>query len=216
MISIDALLFDLDGTLVDSRTAIVDAVNHALNAVGIAERSAHEITAYIGGGVDTLLRRSLGLENEHLLAQTVIPFNRHFAESSTATTVLYQHAREVLEHFIKAGKQLFVVTNRRRAVAEKTLTDFNIREYFTDVIGADEVHCAKPAACPIKKVLNRYELAPTKTIMIGDMDVDVLAGKGAGVVTCGALYGIGKKDDILQAHPDLVINQIAELTDIII
>ena len=109
---------------------------------------------------------------------------------------------------------MFVVTNRKKEMALITLKSVGIVEYFEDVIGGDDESCMKPSACSLNGVL-KFSEDKKRIIIVGDMDLDIAAGEKAGILTCGVTYGIGKKSDILEADPDYIIADLAELKSIV-
>jgi len=210
---VDSIIFDLDGTLVDSGKDIVSSVNFTLKNIGLKEKSGEEVLSYVGTGVIDLMRKSLGEERAGLSNKALTIFEAHRRKHSTDHTVLYPGVRETLEHF--KNKKKMVLTNRKLEFALITLKNLDIKKYFDDVLGADDLLCIKPSSCPLDMLIEKYGMNKNKTIMAGDMDIDVLSGKNAGILTCGVTYGIGKKEDILKAGPDFIINNIIELKDLI-
>lgn len=213
MKKIDLILFDLDGTLVDSSQDIANAVNYSLNEMGLRQKSVEEVTSYIGSGVEELIRRTLGQENRQLFDDTLAIFIKYYKNHFVDSSVLYPNVKETLEHF--KNKKKSIVTNRHRESAELTLKTFGINEYFNGIVGGDDLGCIKPSSCPLNSMINRLSADKNNTIIVGDMDVDVLAGKNAGVFTCAVTYGIGKREDIVKAGPDFIIEDILQLKDII-
>jgi len=213
MINVDLLIFDLDGTLIDSRRSIVTAVNLTLRSLNLKEKSFDEIISYTGHGVRELLSKSLYPDNEHLLEKALAIFEDYFAEHSLDETVLHPHVEEILEYFKE--KILLVVTNRTRRMSEIALRNLGIIKYFKDIIGGDDKTCLKPSACPLDKALSHFMNNRQKSMIIGDMALDVLTGKNAGILTCAVTYDIGKKEDILKAEPDYIIDDILELKRIV-
>lgn len=209
---IELIIFDLDGTLVDSRDGIVAGMNFALQKVGLKVKSADEIGSYIGTGVDDLVRKSLGAGNESLFEQTKTIFEQYRLDNPDNAR-LYPGVKEMLEHF--KGKRKIIITNRKRAFAEPTLKSLGIYDYFQNIVGADDVECMKPSPCPLDYAMSKSKADKQKTIIVGDMDVDVLSGKNAGILTCAVTYGIGKKEDIIKAEPDFIIDDILKLKEII-
>lgn len=210
---IDLIIFDLDGTLVDSRKYIANAVNFTLNHVGLKEKSRSEITFYIGQGVEDLIRKSLGNKQDALLKRALSVFEEYYRKDATGNSILYPGVQEILEYFKK--KRKVMVTNRNYEFDALTLKALGIHDYFTDIIGGDNIGCMKPSSCPLDIALCRLDINEEKSIIVGDMDIDILADKKGGIVTCAVTYGIGKKEDILRAKPDFIIGNIAELKNII-
>jgi 2-phosphoglycolate phosphatase len=209
---IDLILFDLDGTLVDSQEAIISDMNLALRKVGLPEKSTEEIASYIGTGVDDLVRKSLGPAREDWLEKTRTIFE-DYRRIHPNKLRLYPGVRDVLEHF--KDKKKTIITNGKREFALLALQRTNIDGYFEHVIGGDDVKCMKPSACPLDIAVNKFNVDKAKSFVVGDMDIDILAGKKAGITTCAVTYGIGKKEDILKAGPDYVIDDISKLKEII-
>lgn len=213
MKKVDIIFFDLDGTLIDARRAIVHAVNATLKELRLKEKSFREIVSYIGTGVGDLIRQAVGVTNEKHVAHGVDLFERSFRTLSCSEARLYPHVHEVLEHF--KSKNIFIVTNRTEAMARLSLRAFDIERYCKKIIGGDDEHCLKPSACPINKALAYFIDNKRQAIMVGDMDLDIFAGKEAGILTCAVTYGIGTRKDIESAHPDFIIDDIAELKRIV-
>lgn len=210
---IDLIIFDLDGTLVDSRRDIATAVNFTLKNFGLKEKSRKEITSYIGRGVRDLVRKSLGAKKETLLEKALFVFEDYYRKHFADKSVLYPNVKEALEHF--KNKKKVVITNRNHEFALLTLKALGIYEYFEHIAGGDDINCAKPSPCPLDKIIAELSVDKEKTIIVGDMDIDVLAGKGARITTCAVSYGIGKKENIIKAKPDFIIDDISKLKDII-
>ncbi|OGW74755.1 MAG: hypothetical protein A2Z72_07815 [Omnitrophica bacterium RBG_13_46_9] len=210
----ELLLFDLDGTLVDSRKDITNAVNATLKKLDFKEKSMQEITSYVGTGVEDLMRKSLGTSDPAILKKALAILEECYRHYLADQSVLYPGVRDVLEYF-KAKKKA-IVTNRNYEFVGPTLRALKIYDYFEDVIGGDDACCMKPSSCPLDKTIMRFNVAKEKTIIIGDMDIDILAGKKAGIVTCAVTYGLGKKEDIIKAEPEYIIDTIIQLKSIIV
>lgn len=209
---IKLIIFDLDGTLVDSKDSIASAVCFVLKEVGAKEKGKTEIISYIGSGVDDLIRKSLGKDQEHLFATTKAIFE-DYRKRFPNNSPLYPGVKKMLEYF--QHKRKAIVTNRKREFALVTLKALNIYDYFEDITGGDDVECMKPSSCPLDKTLLRFNMDKEATMIVGDMDLDILAGKEAGIVTCAVTYGIGRKEDIIKTKPDYIIDDILKLKEII-
>lgn len=199
--------------MIDSRRAIVHAVNAMLKELQVKEKPFAHVVSYIGTDVKTLVGNALGSKHQKHIARGVELFERFFRTLSTSEARLYPHVPEVLEHFKK--KNIFIVTNRTEEMARVTLRAFDIERYCKEVIGGDDEHCLKPSACPINKALAYFIDNKRRAIMVGDMDLDIFAGSEAGILTCAVTYGIGKRKDIESAQPDFIIDDLAELTRIV-
>jgi len=213
VVDIDTIIFDVDGTLVDSRKDIIKAVNLTLRKLELPEKPPELIVSYIGLGIRDLLRKSLGEQKSHFVDEAFKIFNEYFARHSADESRLYPHVKETLDYF--RNKRKVVITNRNRESAEITLRKLGIKNYFEEIFGGDDENCIKPSACPLDRVSSRLEMDKTKTVMVGDMDVDIKAGKEFSIKTCWVTYGLGKREDIEKIEPDYIIDDIMELKNII-
>ncbi|MDD4956409.1 MAG: HAD-IA family hydrolase [Candidatus Omnitrophica bacterium] len=211
MAGLEVVFFDLDGTLVDSSRDIVSSVNHMLSSMGLPERPYDEVISYIGGGVVELLSDALGDGNGQRLEEARNVFREYYGRHCLDTTALYPGVRDTLPLL---GRHRVIVTNRSRASAEKTLRTLGVGEYFSDIIGGDDENCLKPSACPINKALVGG-MRKEKCLMVGDMDVDIKAGKAAGIMTCGVTYGIGDKGKMIDADPDFIVDEFSDICKIV-
>lgn len=210
---IDLILFDLDGTLIDSREDIVNAVNHMLKSFDLRERSREEIVSFIGRGIADLIRNALGNSKEEILGEAIKTFEGYYRKHGTDTSILYPGVMEMLEYF--KHKKKAVVTNRNYEFAKAALEKLDIDSFFEDIAGGDDVNCMKPSSCSIETIVNRAKMDKKKTMIVGDMDIDIIAGKKAGIYTCAVSYGFGKKEDIERVAPACIIGSIAELKSVI-
>lgn len=214
MHNIELIIFDLDGTLVDSSQDIVNAINFMLKGLGLAEKTNQEIISYVGNGVAELIRRSLKEKNIELQDRGFSLFKDYYRAHPVDNTYLYPGVTEVLGHF--GDKQKALVTNRNLNSSLVILRKMAIDSYFANVIGDDNISCLKPSRCQFDRLLDKVLIKDKKKIiMVGDMDIDILGGKASGVVTCAATYGFGKREDLEKAEPDYMIDNIAELKSII-
>jgi phosphoglycolate phosphatase len=210
---VDLIIFDLDGTLVDSKEDIINAVNHTLKEVGLKKKSIAEISSYIGSGVGDLIKKSLDASKDSIFEKATSMFEEYYKKHFLDHTRLYPGAREILGYF--KNKKKVIVTNRKREFAINILKALGIAGYFEDVSGGDNLGCLKPSSCNLEESMRKQNVNKMRTIIVGDMDIDVLAGKEAGIITCAVTYGIGRREDILKAKPDYIIDNLLELKEII-
>ncbi len=210
---VEFIIFDLDGTLVDSKEDMARGVNFTLKKIGLGEKSTSQISSHIGKGIEDLIRGSLGNKQEALLDRALSIFIEYYRKHSTDNTVLYPHVKEILEYF--RDKRKTIVTNRNYEFALMALNKLGIRDYFENIVGGDDTCCMKPSSCPLDRSMGRFNADKEKAIIVGDMDIDILAGRRAGITTCGVTYGIGRKEDIIKAKPDFIIDDIIDLKNIV-
>ena len=212
MLDIDLMIFDLDGTLIDSRYDIINAVNYMLKALGLKEKTFDEIVSYIGTGVRDLVAMSIGKADTGFFDKAFKIFRDYYRGHSVDQTRPYPGVIDILEHF--KDKIKVIITNRDRDFARLTLSLLDLEKYFMDILGGDDQACAKPMACPVNNITAKFGIDRSRILMIGDMDIDIAAGKSAGVFTCGVIYGIGREEDVIKAGPDFIIKELSELKKI--
>lgn len=213
MINIDAIFFDVDGTLVDARIDIVKAINYTLRKLRLAELPFGSIVSYIGTGVKDLIKKSLGAKNSIYIDSAVKIFSEYYVKHSADQSKLYPHVKETLEYF--RDKRKFILTNRFREFAAITLGELGIKDYFEDIVGGDDENCMKPSACILDKVFSGSGIERPKAMIVGDMAIDIETGRNSGIKTCWVTYGLGVKEDLKNLKPDYIIDDIIELKDII-
>ena len=211
---VELIIFDLDGTLIDSRKDIANAVNFTLKELGLEEKDMLEIASYIGAGVEDLIRKSLGDKTrDAVFTRALYIFQKYYRKHFTDNSYLYPGVIETLEYF--KNKRKAIITNRKYEFAVLALKALYIADYFEDILGGDDLGCVKPSSCPLDKTIYKLNADRARTIIVGDMDIDILAGKSADIITCAVSYGIGRKEDILKAKPDFIIDSLLELKGII-
>ncbi len=211
---IKVAIFDLDGTLIDSKKDIIGSLNYVLKELGLPEKPPEVVRGYIGLGRDRFISDGLG----HTAAPEMVKkandiFNKYYPEHMLDTTCLFPGVLEILEYL--KDKILVIITNKNRDITVQTLSHFNIEKYFYKVTGGDDVNCRKPDPCQINNLLKEVDAPKGEAIMIGDSDIDIKSGKAAGIITCGLTYGIGRKEDIEKAKPDYIFDDIRKLKEII-
>ncbi len=213
MTKVSGLIFDMDGTLVDSSADIAASLNHALKTLGLAPKTQEEVHSFIGDGMKTLLERATGSKDEALIAQAVSIFRPYYLEHCVNATVLYPNTREVLDHF--QGKTIALVSNKPYEMVLKILDHFGIRNRFQVVLGGESTKERKPHPEPILKSIAGMGTAPETTLVIGDGTTDIQAGKSAGALTCAVTYGYRKFEELSPCKPDFFIDRIEDLKSIV-
>lgn len=213
MILVDAIFFDVDGTLVDARHDIVKAMNYTLRKLSLPEKTAVDIVSYVGTGVMDLVRKSLGSKSARLVDKAIKIFGDYYMEHSADEATLYPHVKETLAYF--KDKRKYILTNRYSRFADVTLKKMGIRDYFEDILGGDDENCLKPSACVVDMAFDKFKVDKAKSIIVGDMSIDVMTGKNSGIKTCWVTYGLGVRKDVDPLKPDYVIDDIIELKRII-
>ena len=213
MAPFESIFFDVDGTLVDARLDIAGAMNRVSKILLRPEKSVEEITSYIGTGVKDLIRKSLDSDDALLIDKATALYESEYLKHPADHAKLYPGVISTLEAL--SGKRKFILTNRYAHLASALLAKLGISGYFEGVFGGDDENCIKPSACVFEKILPGLGLDRRNAIIVGDMAIDVLAGKNSRVKTCWVTYGLGKKEEVLHLEPDYIIDSITELVGII-
>jgi len=211
--SVDLIIFDFDGTLVDSRADIVNSVNKMLSSLGFAQKSPEEVAGFIGTGLKQLIIDVLGTAKTPKLSEAIKLYKDIYRRHMFDNTTVYPGTADVLEYF--KDKKKTIISNKSAEFIELSLKKFKIEKFFIKISGGDDDNCRKPSACPIINVMKELKAKQRETIIIGDSSLDIQTGINAGILTCGATYGIGKKEDILALKPDFIIDKISKLKDIL-
>ena len=213
--SADALCFDLDGTLIDSADDLVQATIHSLHGLGIDPPPPEVIIGYVGGGARGLLQDSMGeAATPERLEAGLAAFIDYYGAHLLDHTRPYPGVEEVLRHFF-ATRPLAVITNKPEAFSRTILEGLELAGYFREILGYDSVERKKPHPEGILQALHGWGVEPTRAVMVGDSDHDILAGKAAGTVTVAVVYGFKSAEDLLSAGPDYLIHDIRELIELV-
>lgn len=203
------LIFDLDGTLVDSEKDLALSVNATLEKMGQKPLSTERIASYVGRGVSVLISRALGpnVVPEDVERGTEI-FLAHYREHMLDHTVPYPGVREALEEL--RGHKMAVLTNKPVKFSRLILEGLGMADSFLQIYGGNSFENKKPDPVGIFQLMSDAQEPASQTLMIGDSISDVLAGRNAGVWTCGVSYGFGAPT-LEEAPPDVMIGDLREL-----
>jgi phosphoglycolate phosphatase len=207
-----AVIFDLDGTLIDSAPDIASALNEVLGRRDLPPFGLERVKEMIGGGIPMLIRRALeahGVE-PHDIEPLVTDMISVYATRATALTVLYDGAKDVLDMLKAANIPMAICTNKSQAITEIILRDMRLASYFDAVVGAEAGRPRKPDPEPLAMILRDFGVAPADAVMIGDSGADAGAAKAAGVPLVLASFGYCHSP-LESFAPDAIIDGFAEL-----
>ena len=209
MQKIDLIIFDLDGTLVDTRQDITNSVNYARKMLGLPALDVDTVIKHVGNGVKKLMERSLPENQRDKVQEAVSHFREHYKDHALVYSRLYPGVKETLSHF--QNKKLAIISNKPEEFSRHVLKGLNVDNYFDLILGGDSLPVMKPNPEPILRVLDDVKVVPDKAVMVGDGIPDIEAGKRAQVLTCAVSYGFRKKEILLAVKPDFMVNDILEL-----
>ena len=214
----NCLLFDLDGTLIDSRDDLADSVNLTLSELNLVNLPSETIYNFIGEGVFNLVNRSISAS---LQRESEIDFSNHgveifrkiYAENCLIKTKLYEGVSETLDEL--GDYQKAVVTNKPHDFSVKILDELGIAKHFAEVVGGDSFPERKPSPVPLLRTIQKLGFSAEECLMIGDSRVDIEAGKNAKMKTCGCVFGFRGRDELEKAGAEFLIEKFFDLTQIV-
>jgi phosphoglycolate phosphatase len=201
------IIFDLDGTLVDTAQDITNALNHAVAPLGIAPLSIGETTALVGEGITRLMEKVLGERYGALGAEVQGRFIEYYSGHLTEHSAPYPNVIETLERL--GGLMKAVISNKRESLSRRLLEALDMDRHFALVVGSDTLSERKPSAVPILHVLSVLGAGPGESMMVGDSNYDIEAGKRAGLRTVAVTYGY--RDRSVLKDADHLIEDMGKL-----
>ncbi|MBI1911143.1 MAG: HAD-IA family hydrolase [Deltaproteobacteria bacterium] len=215
IIETDLIIFDLDGTLIDSSQDIAWSANRTLLAMDHRERDINEIVGHIGWGVKPLLEKLMPDEGPERILEARNKFLEFYGGHLVVKTYIYPGVIDTIEFFRDKGKQMAIVTNKPIGLSEQILDILKLSRYFRMVLGGDSLLNKKPHPEPVEKVVNTLGVAPNKAVIVGDSPVDCEAGKAAGTCTVGAAYGFRGRGELVEAGCDIIIDEFSKLKEVL-
>ena len=203
------LLFDFDGTLIDSKFDIATSVNLTLRDLELPVRPVEEIYSFVGDGVKRLLRLSVGEGHHDRYEAALGIFRNHYLQHCVKTTRFYAGIGEVLNFYQDRKKA--IVTNKSPEYTLCIMEGLRARNLFHAIEGAREAADLKPEPAMLHRVLELLGVDPTETVMIGDSTNDVRAAQAAGVKACAVGYGYGNREKVLELKPDFYCERPEDL-----
>lgn len=211
-----ALVFDLDGTLIDTAPDLTGALNVTLDTLGLPGVREADVRNMVGRGARVLIERGLLAADvapeDALIESALKTFLAYYGEHIADRSKPFEGVVETLEHFSRAGAHMGVCTNKPHALSVKLLEELGMIDYFPVVLGADSVENRKPHPQHLLKTIDALSFAPHQAIMIGDSPADVGAARAAEVPVIVVSFGYSE----VAAHDlgaDLVIDRFAQLPE---
>ena len=210
---ISAIVFDLDGTLIDSKEDIIGSANFALKTIGKAPVTVSEGIKHVGRGAHYLLEKLLPGESPAVIQKCHSLFLDYYAQNPVLKTKVYKGVFEVLSFYEKLP--MFVVTNKNENVANLILQKLLISKYFKQVVGGDTYDQLKPNPYAIEKIIENYAVKRPQMLMVGDTDIDIQFGINANIKTCRFESNFGAMSDCRLAKENIKIKHFLELKSVI-
>ena len=211
---IKAVIFDLDGTLIDSLPDLAASANRVRQLYNLEPLPLEKIRSYIGDGMRTLIHRTLTDsregKNEELIEAALAEHAAYYSAHLLDKTVPFPNTAHVLSQLSARNIKLSVVTNKPEKNARRILEFFNLAQFFTGIYGGDTLPRRKPFPDLLLAACEKMQVLPEQTLMLGDSENDFLAGRAANCQVVFAAYGYGKLE-YLPADPDAQISDIGEI-----
>lgn len=212
----ELIIFDLDGTLIDSSGDIAWSANRTLEAFGYVPKGMEDVKAHVGWGVKNLLEKLMPDMPSDRLDEARLKFLEFYGTHLVDETIVYPGVKDAIGLFRKKGKKLAVATNKPYFLAQGILLELDMWKDFNMVIGGDSMPDKKPSPEPIIKILGELGVSPQDAVMVGDSPIDNEAGRAAGISTIGVTYGFRDKNELLLSGFDILIDSIDELQNMIL
>ncbi|MFC2096080.1 HAD family hydrolase [Bacteroidota bacterium] len=211
---INNILFDLDGTLTNSKEGIINSILYALEKLNIKEDHENELETFIGPPLRDSFKIRYNLSGK-LSDKAVAFYREYFSTKGLIENELYFGMRELIESLSTQKYQLFVATSKPTVYAVQILQHFNLDKYFVEIIGSnlDNTHTDKTEI--ISNVISKYSLKKENSVMIGDRKHDIIGAKNNSLKSIGVTYGFGSLEELSSHQPDFIANDCSELKSII-
>ena len=215
---IKLLIFDLDGTLVDSRLDLANSINAMLRHYRKPLLPNEVIAGYIGDGAPMLVRRSLGDPDDEAYVQQALQFFLlYYREHKLDNTYVYAGIKESLDTIRTSRNgdavQMAVLSNKPVIPSRAIVDALGLADYFFQVYGGNSFHTKKPDPAGVQALLDEANVRPEQAVIIGDSDIDVLTARNSGIYSLGVNYGFAPHT-FVDAAPDVVIDKPQELAEV--
>lgn len=209
------VVFDLDGTLIDSTMDLVASVNATRRHYSLDDLDTRTVESYVGNGVAALIRRAMGDGfGEDDLARAIDYFIHYYHDHSLDCTKLYPGVRDVIRAIADAGIPQAVLTNKPVRISNRILEGLDLGDAFLRVYGGNSFETKKPDPEGLLRLMGEAEVAPSSTLMVGDSTVDIQTARNAGCASCGVTYGF-QPESLADPAPDFLIDNFAALLPIV-
>ena len=214
------LIFDLDGTLINSIPDLALAINKMLDSIKVGPIPMEIVKSFIGNGANTLVFRSLyhthqGNVSKELFEIAFPRFMDSYKANPCEKTLLYPGVKETLQHLKDGGYKMVICTNKPIDFVEPILEKLDIKKYFDNWIGENSLDEKKPSGVPLLHLAKEANIPIDNCLMIGDSKNDILSASNAKMESVGLSYGYNYDEDITKYNPTVVLNEFTNLKKIL-
>lgn len=211
----DTVIFDLDGTLLNTLEDLADSTNYAMRAFGLKERSINEVRNFVGNGVDVLIERAVeGAIPKEQELECLDVFKQHYSKNMDNKTKPYDGVLDVVKELLKRGYHIAIVSNKFDTAVKGLNVDY-FEGLFPVAIGASDTVAKKPAPDSVIKALQELHSDKERAVYVGDSDVDIMTARNSGLPCISVTWGF--RDEELQRSmgTDYIIHKPTELLDVL-
>ncbi|MHB8106008.1 MAG: HAD family hydrolase [Candidatus Cryosericum sp.] len=201
----DLYLFDLDGTLVDTRRDIAQAVNHVLQLHARPAADLDTVVSWVGDGLDDMMIRAFQTDEQEFIDELVGEFRSYYRDHCTDFSSVYNECSQTLTSLQTRGAHLSVLTNKPQDLSLEILERLGILQFFDHVVGPDDADLRKPNPSNLLSLVRDVGTSNDRTVMVGDSRNDILVARNAGVNSCGCAFGYIGRDALLRLKPTFII-----------
>ncbi len=207
------VLFDLDGTLVDSYAALAEAVNFARREHGLGDLEPERVRSFVGDGVETLLQRAFGSSDVPPSAQQA--FERHYGSICCARSTVLDDVEPTLESLSRFGTTMAVCTNKPTSFSRQILDFLGLAKYFQAIVGPDLAGARKPDGRHVLRTLEEAGCDRLDALFVGDMPIDVQAARNCGIHVAVVPTGSATRTELAASKPDHLLDGFADLVGLV-
>ncbi len=209
---IRGLIFDFDGTLIDSYEAIAESLNRVRASFSLAPIPMAEVKTMVGHGLEHLIERAIGSER---VEEGVRLFRQSYAMLCEKKTSILPQVKDTLEELDRRGYQMAIATNKPSYFARDILKALEMEHLFSEVLGPNDVEKPKPDPEMLEIIMMRVGLAPDEVVYVGDMLLDIEVGRRAGVAVYAIPTGSATRQALLEGRPDRLLHRFSELLTVL-
>lgn len=209
-----AVIFDLDGTILNTLDDLFYSTNYALEQYNLRNRTYEEIRCFVGNGVRVLIEKAVGDDHQHLVEDVINEFKKHYKEHSLDHIRKYDGVYELLNELKRKGLKLAVVTNKFNLAAQDIVSEY-FPNIFDVVLGETKELNRKPHPDMCNYVLKKLDINSNEALYVGDSDVDILTSKNANLKCISCAWGFRTKDELISSGASIIIDSPSELLKLI-
>ena len=213
--SFKALIFDLDGTLLNTIDDLGDSANHVLCKLGFPTHTTDEYKYFVGNGIPKLIERCLPQDKQEYKEQALVMFKEYYALHSEDKTAAYDGIPELLKFARERGMKLGVITNKAHDIAQQVVPHFLGDGVFDYIRGLDDKIKAKPCPDGALDVADKLGVNPSEVLYIGDSGVDMQTAVNAGFIPCGVLWGFRTENELRDNGAKYIAHEPSDILEIL-